>query len=75
MSEPYFSGDSFSPGDRARQIALVGLAPLTGFTYVVGVPTGELILSMTPDGPPLTDLHGQPRHYPPGKFRKVPPES
>ncbi len=61
----------FAPGDRVQQIAPIGLVPLNGETYVVRVSGEELELSRNPDGPPLTDLHGQPRHYPIYKFRKV----
>ena len=38
--------DVFNPGDRVQQLGLLGLAPLTGFPYVVEVDDkGELVLS------------------------------
>lgn len=64
--------EEFNRGDRVQQLGLLGLAPLYGFPYVMEVDEkGELILSKTPDGPPITDLKGQIRHYPSRVFRKV----
>lgn len=64
--------DEVNRGDRVQQLGLLGLAPLTGFPYVMEVDErGELVLSKTPEGPPMTDLHGNVRHYPRRVFRKV----
>lgn len=63
---------SFSHGDRVQQVAQIGLGFLTSMCYVLAVEDmGEIILSKEADGPPLTDLSGEPRHYPSRKFRKV----
>lgn len=66
-------GVNISPGDVVQQIAPVGLGVfVTGdFLYVTHVVNGELELSKVPGGPPLRDHSGQPRLYPPCKFRKV----
>lgn len=64
-------GTTVNPGDQVRQIALIGLCPLEGDPYVRETEGATLVLSRTPNGPPLTDLHGQPRHYPAAKFRRV----
>ncbi len=63
----------FNRGDRVQQLGLLGLAPLYGFPYVVEIDDkGELVLSRdSPNGPPITGLHGEVRHYPPRVFRKV----
>ena len=63
--------ESISRGDRVQQIAAFGLSPLTGLPYVIEATYDKLVLSRGPDGPPITDLQGQPRHYPHLKFRKV----
>ena len=65
------NGEHLNPGDRVQQIGLYGLAPLNGERYVVEAHGGEVVLSQAPDGPPITDLHGAPRHYPEHIFRKV----
>jgi len=66
-----FGQGPLSRGDRVQQIAPLGLGTLEGFPYVINVVDGELELSKDPGGPPLTDLRGQPRHYPCRVFRKV----
>jgi len=71
MSFNIGGGDLIDRGDRVQQIAPFGLGTLGGFPYVVKTANGELQLSNVPDGPPLTDLQGQPRCYPRQKFRKV----
>ncbi len=72
LQEFGFGGDStISRGDRLQQIGLIGLAPIDGNPYVIDVYPDGVELSLKPDGPPLTDIHGQPRHYPPEKFRRA----
>lgn len=64
---------TISPGDTVQQVAPIGLsAGLSGLFYVVSAENGELELSMTPDGPPLADGQGHPRHFPCKKFRRIP---
>lgn len=65
------SGEMINQGDKVQQIGPSGLGILDGIQYVVNVADGELELSKSPEGPPLTDFHGQPRHFPLIKFRKV----
>lgn len=67
-----FGCTNLARGDRLQQIGLIGLAPLPGSPYVLNVYSDGVELSLEPEGPPLTDLKGQPRHYPPQKFRKLP---
>ncbi len=66
-----FYEESFGRGDRVQQIAPIGLGTLEGYPYVVNAVDGQLELSRVLGGPPLTDLSGQPRHYPCFRFRKV----
>jgi hypothetical protein len=68
MGLPQHEVGSFKTGIRVQQIAPIGLANLIDNPYVVGIVDGKLRLSLTPDGPPLTDLDGNPRDYPPGRF-------
>jgi len=63
---------SFKPGDRVQQVAQVGLGMLNEPVYVLkSWKNGEMTVSPEANGQPLTDLGGQPRHFPSGKFRKV----
>lgn len=71
MSIDNFGGGPFSQGDQVQQVAQVGLGQLDGLLYVHRVDNGELEISKTENGPPLTDLKGAPRHYPPHAFRKI----
>mgnify|MGYP001562928053 CR=1 FL=1 len=67
-----FDGDrNVVRGDRLQQIGLIGLAPINGTPHVLSVHSDGVELSLNPDGPPLTDIKGQPRHYPLEKFRKI----
>ena len=66
------SSNSISRGDKVQQIAPVGLVNLVGAVFVVDVVQGTFLeLSKEPNGPSLTDLHGQTRHYPLQRFRKI----
>jgi hypothetical protein len=72
MSDVFFGGgESFNRGDRVQQVGLVGLGQLSEHVYVLSSDNGELELSKSPDGPPLTDKDQAPRHYPSRAFRKV----
>jgi hypothetical protein len=42
--------------------------PFLDDPFVVDVVDGKLLLSRTPDGEPITDYHGAPHPYPPGRF-------
>ena len=64
-------GSNISRGDPVQQIGPFGLLPISRPVYVVEVVGSELELSNSPNGPPLTDLSGQPMHFPSQKFRKL----
>lgn len=64
-------GSEFHKGDVVWQIGLLGLAPLMDFVHVIDVNGEGMELSRTEDGPPITDLIGKPRRYPPRVFRRV----
>jgi len=63
--------DFFCVGDQVLQIGVEGLGRLEGFHYVIGIIEGKLMLSRSPGGIPLKDLHDEPRLYTPTKFRRV----
>lgn len=69
MSLPVSEVGSFNPGQQVQQTELFGLAYLSFNPFVIEVVNGRLHLSATKDGPPLTNIYGEPRDFPAFKFR------
>ena len=59
-------------GDLVQQVAPIALGNPYEAMHVVGVTgEGQLVLSKSPDGPPLVDLDDRPMLYPRLRFRKL----
>jgi hypothetical protein len=55
----------------ARQVSPLGLAPMLGIVYIIDDTADGLVVSLTPDGPPLLEGNGRIHYLPPTKFERL----